>query len=72
MNDKTFMKWAEDPNVSPYLQDYDTLSILLRERATLSVSLKHLQESGGHGGRTATVRRMKRERTGKGAPKDTD
>ena len=32
VNDKTFMKWAEDPNLSPYLRDYDTLSILLRER----------------------------------------
>ena len=58
VNDKTFMKWAEDPNLSPYLHDYDTLSILRRERATFSVSLKHLQESRGHGGRTATLRRM--------------
>ena len=32
VNDKMFMKWAEDPNLSPYLHDYDTLSILLRER----------------------------------------
>ena len=72
VNDKTFMKWAEDPNLSPYLDDYDTLSILLRERATFSVSLKHLQESRGHGGRTATLRTMEKEKTEKGVPKDTD
>ena len=58
VNDKTLMKWAEDPNPSPYLHDYDTLSILLRERATFSVSLKYLEESRGHGGGTATLRRM--------------
>ena len=58
VNDKTFMKWAEDPNLSPYLHDYGTLSILLRERATFGVSLKHLQESRSHGGRTATLRIM--------------
>ena len=72
VNDKTFMKWAEDPNLSPYLHDYDTLSILLRERATFSVSLIHLQESRGHGGRTATLRRMEKEKSQKGVPKDTD
>ena len=32
VNDRTFMKWAEDPNLSPYLHNYDTLSISLRER----------------------------------------
>ena len=72
MNDKTFMKLAEDPKLSPHLYDYDAQSILLRERATSSVSLKHLQESRGHGGRTATSRRMEREKTEKGVPKDTD
>ena len=72
VNGKTFMKWAEDPNLSPYLHDYDTLSILLRERATFSVSLKHLQESRGHEGRTATLRRLERGKTEKGVPKDTD
>ena len=29
VNDKTFMKWAEDPNQTPHLYDYDTLSRLL-------------------------------------------
>ena len=63
LNDKTFMKWAEDPNLSPHLYDYDTLSILLRERATFSRR---------HGGRTATLRRMERKKTEKGVPKDTN
>ena len=72
MNDKTFMKWAEDPNLPPYLHDYNTLSILLRERATFSVSLKHLGEPRGHGGRTATLRRTKKEKSEKVMPKDTD
>ena len=72
VNDKTFMKWAEDPNLSPYLYDYHTLSILLREGATFSVSLKHLQGSRGHGGGTATLRRMEEEKSEKGVPKDTD
>ena len=39
VNDKTLMKWAEGPNLSPYLHDYGTLSILFREKATFSVSL---------------------------------
>ena len=68
VNDKTFMKWAEDPNLSPYLHDYDTLSILRQQRATFSVSLKHLQDSRGHGGRTATLRRMEKEKSEKGVP----
>ena len=72
VNNKIFMKWVEDSNLSPKLHDYDTPSILPRLRATFSVSLKHLQEPRGHGGRTATVRRMERERTEKGVPKDTD
>ena len=72
VNDNTFMKWAEDPNQTPHLYDYDTLTILLRGRATFSVLLKSLQESRGHGGRTATLRRMEREKTEKGVPKDTD
>ena len=72
VNDKTFMKWAEDPNLPPYLHDYDTLSILLRERETFSVSLKDLQESRRHGGRTATLRRMEKEKSEKGVLKDTD
>ena len=72
MNDKTFMNWADDPSLSPYLHDYDTLSILLREGATFSVSLKQLQESRGHGGRTATLSRMEQEKSEKGVPKDMD
>ena len=72
VNNKTFMEWAEDPNLSPYLHDYDTLSVLLRERGTFSVFLKHLQESRGHGGSTATQRWMEKEKTEKGVPKDTD
>ena len=72
MNDRTFMKWAEDPNLWPYLHDYDTPSILLRERATFLVSRKHLRESRGHGGGTATLRRMEREKTEKRMPTNTD
>ena len=47
INDKLFVEWTKDDNLFARMQSYGSLKVLLKERAQLSVGLKHLSASRG-------------------------
>ena len=55
INDKLFVEWTKDDNLFARMHSYDSLKDLMKERAQLSVGLKHLAAlRGSASGRTAS------------------
>ena len=63
INDKLFVEWTKDNNLFARMHSYGSLKDLMKERAQLSVGLKHLAASrGSASGRTASSRYQEEQR----------
>ena len=63
ISDKQFIEWTKDDILFARMRSYDSLKDLMKERAQLSVSFKHLSPSLGFAfGRTASNRYQEKQR----------
>ena len=63
INDKLFVEWTKDDNLFARMHSYGSLKDLMKDRAQLSVSFKHLAASrGSASGRTASSQYQEKQR----------
>ena len=63
INDKPFVQWTKDDNLSAKMHSYGSLKDLMKERTKLSVGLKYPAASRGSAfGRTASSRYQEKQR----------